>query len=146
MSSISMTFDDAGLQAKLDKFAAELQAAARPAAQAGAQVFYDEVKIRAPMSTKSHGYKGSPNIYQPGNLKASIYQVFSKTNSVNGKQVYQISYNQKKAFYGRFIEFGTAKFPKQPFIRPSYEAKKNAALEASKAKFLEMAQKAINGA
>ena len=146
MPSVSMKFDDAGLLAKLDKFAADLQAAARPAAQAGSQVLYDEVKLRAPMSTKSHGYKGNPNIYQPGNLKASIYQVFSKTNSVNGKQVYQISYNQKKAFYGRFLEFGTAKLAAQPFIRPSYESKKSVALEASKAKYLELAKEAINGA
>ena len=146
MSSMRIDFDESALFAKLEKLKEKLQDAARPAAQAAAQVFYDEVKLRAPLGTRTHGYKGKPNIYPPGNLKASIYQVYSKDRSVNGKQTYQISFNRKKAFYGWFVEFGTAKTPAQPFIRPSYDAKKSAALQASKTKFLELAQKAINGA
>jgi HK97 gp10 family phage protein len=145
MSSVRFDFDESALFAKLDKLKAKLQDAARPAAQAAAQVFYDEVKLRAPLGTRTHGYKGKPNIYPPGNLKASIYQVYSKDRSVNGKQTYQISFNRQKAFYGWFVEFGRVNMPAQSFIRSSYTAQKNAALEASKAKFLELAQKAING-
>ena len=131
---------------KLDALKGKLEAAARPAAQAGAQVFYDEVRMRVPVGSESHGYKGNPNIYAPGNLKAAIYQVYSKGNSVDGKQTYQVSYNRKKAFYGRFVEFGTVNLPAKPFIRPSYDGRKPDALQASKAKFLELAKEAINGA
>jgi len=146
MPSVSIKFDDTALQAKLDALRVNLQEAVRPAAQAGAQILYDEVRMRAPISTKAHSTKGKSQTYQPGNLKASIYQVYSKSNSGDSKASYQISYNQKKAFYGRFIEFGTARSPAQPFIRPAYDSKKSAALEASKAKFLELAKGAINGA
>lgn len=146
MSSVSMKFDDTALQAKLTALQEKLQETVRPAAQAGAQVLYDEVKLRAPTSTKAHSTKGKKQTYQPGNLKSAIYQVYSKSNSNEIKATYQVSYNQKKAFYGRFVEFGTVKSPARPFIRPSYDAKNAAALQTAKAKFLELAQKAINGA
>ena len=153
MSSVSISFDDAVLTVQLDALEKKLQAAARPAAQAAAQVLYDEVRLNSTrggefphMSKKPHGYKGNPTAFSPGNLKAAIYQVYSKTNSVDGKQTYQISYNHKKAFYGRFLEFGTVKMAAKPFIRPAYDTKKAAALQASKAKFLELAKEAINGA
>ena len=146
MSSVDFSFDDTALQDKLDALKAKLQAAARPAAQAAAQVFYNEVRARVPVGAESHGYKGNATAFAPGNLKAAIYQVYSKTNSVDGKQTYQVSYNHKKAFYGRFLEFGTVNMAAKPFIRPAYDAQKTAALQASKAKFLELAKEAINGA
>ena len=146
MASVSIKFDDAALQAKLDALRVKLQEAVRPSAQAGAQILYDEVRLRVPISNKVHGYEGNLKAFKPGNLKASIYQVYSKSNSDDSKAVYQISYNKKKAFYGRFIEFGTVKLAGQSFIRPSYDSKKVAALEAVKVKFLGLAKGAINGA
>lgn len=123
---------------QLDALQAKLEEAVRPAAQAGAQVLYDEARLRVPVSLKAHGYKGNPGIYKPGNLKAAIYQVYSKDNSSDTKATYQISFNKDKAFYGRFVEFGTAKLAAKPFLRPSYDAKKQTALEASKARFIEI--------
>jgi HK97 gp10 family phage protein len=99
----------------------------RPAAQAGAQVFYDEIKVRVPVG-KPRKYKGKQ--INGGTLKASIYQVFSKKESSDIKKVYHLSWNHQKAPHGHLIEFGTSRAPAYPFIRPSYEAKKDAAIRA----------------
>lgn len=144
-SSVAMSFDDSALQAKLDALKARLQATARPAAQAGAQVFYDEVRLQAPVGTARHGYKGHKDEYAPGNLRDAIYQVYSRDRSTDTQATFQVSYNQKKAFYGRFVEFGTRKMPARPFIRPAYDSRKAVALQQSKQKFIELAQEAIDG-
>lgn len=70
--------------------------AVRPAAQAAAQVFYDQVKDNVSrIGTKS------------GNLRDSIYQKFVPEMSVDGKKaVYRISWNYKKAPHGNLIEWG----------------------------------------
>ncbi|WP_367847005.1 HK97-gp10 family putative phage morphogenesis protein [Rhodoferax sp. WC2427] len=140
-----MSFDDADLLAQLDALGGGLQATVRPVAQAGAQVFYEEVRLRAPVGTKVHGYKGKPKAFAPGNLRDAIYQVYSKDRSVEGKAYYQISFNRKKAYYGGFVEHGTAKTPAQPYIRPAYDTQKQAALDASHMKLVELAQKVIHG-
>ena len=36
----------------------------------------------------------------------------------------------KDSYYWRFLEFGTAKMPAQPFMRPAFEAKKEEAVDA----------------
>ena len=140
-----MLFDDSQLMAGLDALQDKIQAAVRPTAQAGAQVFYDEVRLRAPIGTEVHGYKGHPKAYAPGNLRDSIYQVYSKDHSTETTAHYQVSFNRKKAFYGWFVEFGTAKRAATPYIRPAYDTQKQPALDASKLKLLELAQKAIHG-
>lgn len=99
----------------------------RPAAQAGAQVFYDEIKVRVPVG-KPRKYKGKQ--ISGGTLKAAIYQVFSKKESSDTKKVYHLSWNHQKAPHGHLIEFGTVRAPAYPFIRPSFEAKKDAAIRA----------------
>lgn len=131
--------------AGLDRLGTNLVDAVRPAAQAGAQVFYDEVRTRAPMSAKIHGYKGQPKAFKPGNLKAAVYQVFVKDSPLERPE-YQISFNKTKAFYGRFVEFGAPArgLPARPFVRPSYDARKDDALEAVKVKFLSLARESIN--
>lgn len=71
------------------------EAAARPAAQAAAQVLYDEVKRNVAAIPK-----------KTGNLDRSIYQVFSKSLSNPGVATYQISWNRKKAPHGHLVENG----------------------------------------
>lgn len=41
-----------------------------------------------------------------GNLQRSIYQAYSKDQSVNGQQVYHISWNARKAPHGHLVEYG----------------------------------------
>ena len=144
-NSVTVSFDTGGLFAALDKMHAGLVAEVRPAAQAGAQVLYEEVKLRAPVGKAPHKSK-SGRIIQPGALKASIYQVFSQDNSSATRSTYHISWNARKAPHGHLVEFGTRRAPAHPFLRPAYEAEKERALQAAKARYLSGAQQAIQGA
>lgn len=133
---IRVAFNPASLNAQLDQLQARVADAVRPAAQAGAQVLYDEVRLNAPRSEKAHFTKGKAQTYQPGNLQRAIYQAYSTESSTDGKTaVYSISWNKSKAFYGRFVEFGTARMPAHSFLRRAYEAKKSEALKAAQAEF-----------
>lgn len=149
--SMSLTANIAGLDLFLDDLGETTEEAARPAAQAGAQVLYDEVK-------KNVGQLGK----KTGNLDRSIYQAFSRDNSTAGRAVYHVSWNARKAPHGHLVEWGhlqryeisfdpeTRRFtthkdrplkggPKQiaaaPFIRPAM-SKFDAAMEAAKAELL----------
>lgn len=125
---ISVAFDFSKLAAKLDNITSAAEKAVRPAAQAGAEVFYDEVKLRVPMSAKPH--KSGKKTYNPGTLRKAIYQAFADKESGDGKAMYRVSWNKTHAFYGRFVEFGTSKAPAQPFLRPAYDAARAKALKA----------------
>ena len=48
-------------------------------AQAGAQVLYEEVRARVPMSAKPH--KSGKKVYTPGNLRRAIYQAYAQDES-----------------------------------------------------------------
>ena len=146
MAEVSIQFDAANALAGLDALESKALAAVRPAAQAGAQVFYNEVKLNVSKIGKV-----------TGNLDASIYQVFSEDNSSKTRATYHISWNTKKAPHGHLVEFGhiqTRKVylkdgqwytspeklpqPKQvaarPFIRPAF-AKVTEALNAANERF-----------
>jgi len=151
MASFDAKLDLASAFAGLDQLQATATEAARPAAQAGAQVFYNEVKLNVSRIGRV-----------TGNLDSSIYQVFSKDNSTPVSATYHISWNHRKAPHGHLVEFGhiqtrkvyigsdgnwyTSKTlldaPKQvgarPFVRPAYDAKAQLALEAARAKWLEI--------
>lgn len=148
--SVTMEFDLAGFSGVIDGMKADLNSAVRPAAQAGAQVLYDEVK-RNVRKLKRH----------TGNLDAAIYQVFSQSKSNDQRATYDVSWNRKKAPHGHLVEFGhlqryevsfdpvTKRFtthkdrplptPKlvaaKPFLRPAM-ARFPAAMEAAKAVIL----------
>ncbi|RZI62441.1 MAG: HK97 gp10 family phage protein [Rubrivivax sp.] len=87
--------DISGALAFLDEGAELMVDAARPAAQAGAQVLYDAVK----RNVSALGRK-------TGKLEGSIYQKFSDELSRGGRRVYRISWNAKKAPHGHLVEFG----------------------------------------
>ena len=96
MSTFGITLDLRALQATLDATGQQIAEAARPAAQAGAQVLYDEVKRNVSRIKR-----------KTGNLAASIYQVYSKDQSrPNRLQTYHIGWNHKKAPHGHLVEFG----------------------------------------
>jgi HK97 gp10 family phage protein len=147
--AFSMAVDASAAFAGLDALAEKAKTAVRPAAQAGAQVFYNEVKLNV-------GKIGKVT----GNLDASIYQVYSEDNSTPTTATYHISWNTRKAPHGHLVEFGhiqTRKVylgsdgkwytsqeklpePKQvaarPFIRPAYAAKERQALEAARQRLI----------
>lgn len=153
--SFSVKFDPTLLNQQLDKMGAGALVAVRPAAQAGAQVLYDEVKQNVSRIKK-----------KTGNLDASIYQVYSNDRSTNVKATYHISWNARKAPHGHLVEYGhlmTRKAyigsdgnwytsnvkitPKlvgaRPFLRPAYDAKRIAALYAAEERWIAETKKVI---
>lgn len=147
--SVSVKFNHGSFDASLAAFEQDVSDAVRPAAQAGAQVLYGEVK----KNVEALGRK-------TGKLASAIYQAFSKDNSEEGvKATYHVSWNAKKAPHGHLIEYGymqvyqvvvdkdgnfvtlknrKLKTPKQipahPFVRPA-QAKIAAALDAAEREF-----------
>lgn len=74
---------------------ASVEEATRPAAQAAAQVLYENVKLNVSSIGRI-----------TGNLDRSIYQVFSERQSGPGRAVYEVSWNARKAPHGHLVEFG----------------------------------------
>ena len=123
------------LRAEVDK----LHAATRPAAQAGIEVIYQRARINAPVSDKPHyfhirGKRYGP--YAPGNLRDSVYQVFSKDKSFKDVSTYQVSWNKDKAPYGYVAEFGNSKEPSKSFIARSVIETRAEVREAIKARYI----------
>lgn len=95
MPSVKVSFDLFALDAAVDALEQRLHAAARPAAQAAAQVLYDRVQRNVSRLGRV-----------TGNLAGSIYQVYSKDKSSPERAVYHISWNTKKAPHGHLLEYG----------------------------------------
>ena len=125
---ISATFDMKDVGLHLDKITAAAKGGMRKAAQAGAQVYYNELRERVPMSAKPH--KSGKKTYTPGNLRRAIYQAYADGESREDLAVYRISWNKSEAFYGKFLEFGTSKMAAKPFLRPAYDAARPRAISA----------------
>jgi hypothetical protein len=87
--------DLAGLHGLLDAMGDAAESGSRPAAQAAAQVLYDEAKRNVAAIGR-----------RTGNLDQSIYQAFSKANSGPGHATYHVSWNPRKAPHGHLVEFG----------------------------------------
>lgn len=93
--SFKLRVDLSAFEADIDEDADIVEAAARPAAQAMAQVLYDEVKANVAKLGK-----------KTGNLASAIYQAYSADNSEPGLATYHVGWNAKKAPHGQLIEFG----------------------------------------
>ena len=145
--SVRVDFDQSGADAALDGLLEAALRAVRPAAQAGAQTLYVEALLRCPVSAEEHVFYGRDSVktgvtytFQPGNLRNSIYQAFSKDNSIEiapgyMKATYHISWNHKDAPYGFMVEFGTSRAAAHPFLRPAYDSAGRDALEDAKVEF-----------
>ena len=128
------------LRAKVDK----LHAATRPAAQAGSEVIYQRARLEAPVSDASHyfyirGKKYGP--YAPGNLRNSIYQVYSRDNSFKDIATYHISFNKSEAPYGFIVHNGTSRTAAHPFISKAVVETRSQVRAAIKARYLEEVNK-----
>jgi len=122
----------------------ELHKATRPAAQAGAQIIYDRAKLLAPVSDAPHMFHGTHKIYgpyAPGNLRDSIYQVFSKDKSYKDVSTYHISWNKDDAPYGFMVELGTSRAPAHSFIGRAVVETRAQVREAIKARYIEEVNK-----
>lgn len=139
---LQLDVDTSAINAIVEEFKAVAQTAVRPAAQAGAQVFYEQVR----MNVMGRPYS------KTGNLLGAIYQVYSQDNSRDGVATYHVSWNKKRAPHGQLVEFGylqkyqvvfdpqTGRFrslknrplaaprqvPARPFLRPALSAEPRA--------------------
>ena len=145
-----LSIDMSAFESDMEQLADRAEKAARPAAQAGAQVLYERVKANvAALGRKT------------GNLDSSIYQAYSANNSGEGKATYHISWNASKAPHGHLVEWGYIKrwqsimingkwvtlknrplatpvqVPGKAFVRRAKDAMPQAQ-EAMRAKFLEV--------
>lgn len=149
-NSVSIKFDAAAVNAALDKLQVRIQEQVRPAAQAGAQVLYDQVLVNVPKSLKGHWFHGSSfrktgqkYWFDSGTLRKSIYQVFSKDNSGSDHATYHIAWNHRQAPYGFMVHNGTSKTPAHPFLFDAFDAKQGDAIKTAKTKFEENARTVI---
>ena len=92
---MTINVDLGGLRAQMDALGDRADEAARPAAQAAAQVLYDEARKNVSQINA-----------KTGKLRSSIYQAFSKYDSTPGSAVYHVSWNPRKAPHGMLVEFG----------------------------------------
>lgn len=111
---LTLDMNLSGFDAALDAIKAKAEQAIRPAAQAGAQVYYDAVKATAPKSEEGHWFhgtsfksKGQKYWFESGSLKNAIYQVYSKGNSDKTKAEYHVAWNHRKVPYGFMVAYGT---------------------------------------
>ncbi|MBS1143367.1 MAG: phage protein, gp10 family [Proteobacteria bacterium] len=140
-----ITMNTRAFREQLRATAETLNAATRPAAQAGAQVIYDRARQLAPVSEKAHMFHGTHGVYgpyQPGNLREAIYQVFSKDNSFRDVSTYHVSWNAAKAPYGAMVEFGTSHSPAESFIGRAVAETRSAVRSAMKTRYLQEVAKA----
>jgi HK97 gp10 family phage protein len=114
--------------------------ALRQSVAAGAAIIRHDAKSRAPIATAPP----APGDPLPGTLKRSIYTKHIPERSGVDSQTYVVGVRQGKkyrkqgkkgnrsqdAYYWRWVEFGTIKMSARPFLRPAFEANKEAAIKA----------------
>lgn len=95
MTSFSMSVDLRSLESAIQGMQTKVQASARPAAQAAAQVLYEHARQNAAALGRV-----------TGKLQSAIYQAYSKDHSRPGVATYHVSWNARKAPHGHLVEFG----------------------------------------
>jgi HK97 gp10 family phage protein len=141
--SLKISFNTKQLQEQLQATADKMHKATRPAAQAGVQLIYDRARANAPVSKKAHyfhieGRKYGP--FQPGNLRDSIYQVFSRDKSFRDVSTYEVSWNKTKAPYGFAYEYGNSKRGAKSFIARSVAETRKEVRDTIKSRFISEVQ------
>lgn len=126
---LKASFDFREVASKLDKLTKAAEDSVRPAAQAGAEKFYLRMKINVPVAS--------------GTLRNAVYQAYSSDNSGDGKATYHISVNKKKAPHWHLLEYGTSRMAARPFIRPTYTAVVNDAMQTTRDRMLAEVKKVL---
>ena len=152
---ITVKFDPSRINARLQGVDRAVKETVREAAQAGAQVYYDEVHARVPVSTEAHiftsrrrkdGTTGQKYLFYPGDLKRAIYQKYADDHSTTHRAVYRVSWRKGKnggVPYGYMVEYGTSKMPPRPFLRPSYAAVHQQAVQIARDTLFAAVQRAL---
>lgn len=147
---LTFDFDTKALTDQIDALKVKAETAIRPAAQAGAQVYYEAVLATVPESKKGHWFQGTtakaastPEAkraasywFESGSLKSSIYQVFSKSDSSKDMAIYHVAWNHRKVPYGFMVALGTAGGAKaNDFIGRAEKTVQARAMQSMKSEF-----------
>lgn len=117
--------------------------------QAGARTIQKEARELAPVSVKPHILKSyasslfkkyTPSEFgawiRPGNLRRMIRVKIDKSQSRGYAITYEVFVRNKEAWYWKFVEFGTEKWPlsevvsgNRPFMRTAFENMKEIAIK-----------------
>ena len=147
---LTFDFDAKALTDQIDALKVKAETAIRPAAQAGAQVYYEAVLDTVPVSKKGHWFQGStakgkksPGAkrkasywFESGSLKNAVYQVYSKSDSNKDMSIYHVAWNHRKVPYGFMVALGTAGGAKaNDFIGKAEKTVKQRAIDAMAKEF-----------
>ena len=147
---LTFDFDTKALTDQIDALKVKAETAIRPAAQAGAQVYYEAVLETVPTSKRGHWFQGTaakaastPEAkraasywFESGSLKGAIYQVYSKSGSGKDKAEYHVAWNHRKVPYGFMVALGTAGGAKaNDFIGRAEKTVKQRAIDAMAKEF-----------
>ena len=147
---LTFDFDAKALTDQIDALKVKAETAIRPAAQAGAQVFYEAVLETVPTSKRGHWFQGTTAKgmttpaakraasywFESGSLKGAVYQVFSKSGSTKDKAEYHVAWNHRKVPYGFMVALGTAGGAKaNDFIGRAEKTVKQRAIDAMAKEF-----------
>lgn len=120
---LTVDIDLSAINAQIDGIKAKAEAAIRPAAQAGAQVYYEAVLASTPVSKAGHWFHGTSfkktgrkYWFESGSLKKAVYQVYSKDSSSQTHAEYQVAWNHRKVPYGFMVALGTTHSAARDFI------------------------------
>ena len=103
------------------------------AIRAGAVVIQNEARKLAPISVKPHmlGSRSKAALIEPGFLKKSIRVRRAPSRKATMPVEFWV-YVSGKAWYWKFVEFGTSRMSANPFMRPAFDSMKSKALERIK--------------
>jgi HK97 gp10 family phage protein len=141
--TLKVHFDTRALAEQVQALREDVQAATRPAAQAGAQLLYKAVLTNIKDSPKGHWFHGTSYRlngkkywYEPGTLRRAIYQAFRADLNVPGLAAYHITWREKeKIGYAHMVEYGTRRARPVAFVRRA-AAQMPAALQAAETEFM----------
>jgi hypothetical protein len=147
---LTFDFDTKALTDQIEALKVKAETSIRPAAQAGAQVYYEAVLDTVPVSKKGHWFQGTAAKaastpaakraasywFESGSLKGAVYQVFSKSGSTKDKAEYHVAWNHRKVPYGFMVALGTAGGAKaNDFIGKAEKTVKQRAIDAMAKEF-----------
>lgn len=135
----NITFDTAAVNQWVEDLKDDVQEALRPAAQAGADVLYQQVLTNVPVGSRGHWFHGTSfrkngrkYWFDAGTLKRAIYQAYATKEATPDRPVYSVGVNPRKAPYAYMVELGTSKSPPVKYIGRA-RAQFPKALDAAKA-------------
>lgn len=106
----------------------------------GAEIVRADAQRRAPVSGHPHRLGRSRSIVMPGFMRAHLrVSALRRTEFFASVAVYV----KQRAFYWRFVEFGTRYIRARPFLRPALEVNRVKAAETIVARLRERIETAI---